>query len=268
MKKTLILVIAVVLAAALLCACAAPAASSSALQSVRSKGKLVMGMDDAFPPMGFRDDSNQIVGFDVDVAAEVAKRMGVELVPTPIDWSQKINELNTGNVDVIWNGFTITEERLEQTAMSKAYMKNKQVIVVLTDSGVNTLADLAGKTVALQAESSAEDALESKPDFKASLKEVVLLDDNMTALMDLEVKGCDAVLMDSIVANYYITANAKNFKVLDESLADEEFGIGCKKGGEDLRDEINKQLDAMAADGTLAEISNKWFGIDVTTVGK
>ena len=241
------------------------ASTDSSLDDVKAKGTLVLGMDDSFPPMGFRDENNELTGFDLDLATEVASRLGVTVEPVAIDWSQKENELNTCNIDVIWNGFTITEERKEATEMTFAYMKNRQVVVVMNDSEYQTLSDLAGKTLSLQAQSSADDALTDSPDFKASLGEVVYLNNNADALRDLEIGGCDAVLMDEVVANYYIT-NGSSYRVLDESLADEEYGIGCRKGSVALRDAIEETLSEMAGDGTLAEISTKWFGKDVTTV--
>lgn len=270
MKKVCICFLALLMLLSV-AACAKPAANAPAadtsLADIKAKGDLKQGMDDAFPPMGFRDENDQLVGFDVDVAKEVAKRLGVELVPTPIQWSQKENELNTGSIDVIWNGFTITETRKAETEMTFAYMKNRQVLVVMESSAYYTLADLAGKKLSLQAESSAEDALEDSPDFKASIAggEAVKFDDNMKALMDLEVGGSDCVLMDEIVANYYITQGSK-YRVLDEALADEEYGIGFKKGSVGLKNEVEKILKDMKADGTLAEISTKWFGKDVTTI--
>ena len=273
MKKFALTLLAVLMATMMFAGCAAPIdngngsgnAADTSLEDIKSKGKLVLGMDDAFPPMGFRDENNELTGFDLEIATEVASRMGVELEAVAIDWSQKENELNTGNIDVIWNGFTITSERQKDTEMTFAYMKNRQVLVVIKDSAYNTLADLKGKVLSLQAQSSAEDALNDAPEFKDSLAEVVLLNNNADALRDLEIGGCDAVLMDEVVANYYITIGSE-YRVLDESLADEEYGIGCRKGSVALKDEIEAQLSAMAADGTLAKISTKWFGKDVTTV--
>jgi len=264
MKRGLSLVLAALMAASVMfCGCAK---KDDSLAKIKSSGVFVLGLDDAFPPMGFRDENNNITGFDIDVATEVAKRMGVELKCQPIDWSSNVLELNSGNIDCIWNGLTITADRQKQMTFSNAYMKNRQVVVVRGDSGITTLADLAGKTLCLQAESSAADALASKPDFKNSLGKVVELDDNVAAFMELEGKTSDAVLMDEIVADYYITQNKKDFKVLDESLADEEYGVGFRKSDKALADEVNKQLKAMADDGTLAKISIKWFGKDITII--
>jgi len=271
--KKIFAALALLLALGMLGGCAKPAADTNpagtdtSLQDVLKRGKLIQGLDDSFPPMGFRDKDNNIAGFDVDVAREVAKRMGVELEPVPIDWAQKMNELDTGSIDVIWNGFTITDERKEQTEMTIPYMKNRQVLVVMADSPYQTPADLAGKKIGVQLDSSAQTALDENPDFKKTISggEPILFNDNLKALMDLEVGGSDAVLMDEIVANYNISQGSK-YRVLNQSFADEEYGVGCKKGAAALRGEIEKQLRAMKADGTLAKISEKWFGKDVTTV--
>ncbi len=235
---------------------------------VEDKGEFILGMDEAFPPMGFRDADGKLVGFDIDVATEVFSRLGVELKVQPIDWKVKEQELNTEKIDCIWNGFTITDERLEAMTFTEPYMKNRQVIVIMADASTASLADLEGKKLGYQAGSSAEAALDGAEDFKAGLAEVITFDDNMKLLMDLEQGGLDAVLMDEIVARYNIEANDKGFKVLDESLADEEFGIGFRKGEEALMQKVQDTLNEMAADGALAEISDKWFGKDITVVGK
>jgi len=242
------------------------AASDDSLAKVKSAGVLVLGLDSAFPPMGFLNDKNEIVGFDIDLAKEVTKRMGITLKLQPIDWSSNILELNSGNIDCIWNGFSISEERKAEVNFTDAYMQNRQVVIVRGDSNIKTLADMAGKTLCLQAGSSAADALASNASFKSSLKSVVELSDNVTAFMELEGKTSDAILMDEIVAAYYITQNAKDYKILDESLADEQYGVGFRLADQTLRDEVNNQLKAMAADGTLAKISNTWFGKDVTVI--
>lgn len=242
--------------------------SSDSWSKVKSKGKFVMGLDDSFPPMGFRDDKNNIVGFDIDVAREACKRLNIELVVQPINWDTKEQELNTGNIDAIWNGFTITPERNKELLFSKPYMKNRQVIVVNKDSSVTSLKGLQGKKLGLQAESSAADALNQSADFKKSLKESVEFKDNVTALMDLEKGGVDAVLMDEVVARYFIQKKDKGYKVLDEALAEEEYGVGFRKNDKELMQKFQETFEAMDKDGKLAEISNTWFGKDITTVSK
>jgi polar amino acid transport system substrate-binding protein len=260
--------LAVILAAVVLTGCTLTGSGDSSWNKVKEKGEMVMGLDDSFPPMGFRDENNEITGFDVDVAKEVSARLGIKLTPQPINWDTKEQELNTGKIDCIWNGFTITDERKENLLFSKPYMNNRQVLVVKSDSTLSKLSDFEGKKLALQAESSAADALNASADFKSKLSDVVEFDDNMTALMDLEKGGVDVVLMDEIVANYNIQAKKVNVKVLDESLATEEYGIGFRKADNALMTKIQETLDAMAKDGKLAEISEKWFGKDITTVGK
>jgi polar amino acid transport system substrate-binding protein len=243
-------------------------AADTSLKAVKDKGKLVLGLDDSFPPMGFRNENNEIVGYDIDLAKETAKRLGVQLVTQPIDWNAKEQELNTGKIDCIWNGFTITDERAKAMAFTRPYLKNAQVVVVKKGSGYASLASLKGKKVGLQAGSSAADALAAAKDFRASLKQVVEFKDNLTALMDLEAKGVDAVVMDLIVANDNIKRSGKAYTVLAESLAPENYGVGFRKGDLSLRDAVQATLEAMAKDGTIAKISTKWFGSDISIVGK
>ena len=269
--KRIVTILLVVLAAATLFANGTKESSSvdNSLKKVQDKCKFVLGLDDSFPPMGYRDENGEIVGFDIDTAKEVSKRLGVELVAQPIDWAAKEQELATGNIDCIWNGFTITPERLEAMTFSEPYVDNAQVAVVKISSGYSTLADLKGKVIGVQAGSSAEDAIEDTEGFKESIKEVVEFKDNLTALMDLEIGGVDAVIMDLLVANDNIARSGKGiFKVLDEGLSNEEYGIGFRKGDIALRDAVQSALEDMAKDGTLASIATKWFGADITVVGK
>ena len=172
MKKSLALLTALVMALGFTLTGCGDNKEDTSLADVQAKGELVMGLDDSFPPMGFRDEDQNIVGFDVDVAKEVAAKMGVELKLQPIDWNSKEQELSTGNVDCLWNGFTKTEQRDKEMNLSEPYMKNTQVVVVLADSGINSIADLAGKVVDVQSGSSAELAIDNMPDFKDSVKEL------------------------------------------------------------------------------------------------
>lgn len=268
MKKMLIALILVCSAALVLAGGRREDTGDRSLEKITEKGVFVLGLDDSFPPMGFRDEDNTIVGYDVDLAREVCKRLGVTLECQPIDWAAKEQELNTGKIDCIWNGFTMTPEREEALNFTKPYLDNAQVVIVRSDSGYTTLADLKGKTVGLQAGSSASDALDSNEAFKSSLKGVVEFKDNLTAFMDLEIKGVDAVIMDMVVGNYSIKTTGKPFVVLDEHLASEKYGVGFRKNDQALRDAVQKTLEEMAADGTIAAISTKWFNTDISVVGK
>lgn len=243
------------------------AVADDSFQKIKDKGVFVLGFDENFPPMGFKEGS-EYTGFDIELARELFKRLNIELKLQPIDWKANIMELNSGNVDCLWNGLTITADREKEILFSEPYLKNEQVVVVMDSSPIKTLADLSGKKLGIQAGSSANDALDAATDFKASLGEVVPFKDNMTAFMDLESGGLDAVLVDSIVAGYNITASGKPYRILDEALAPEEYGIGFRKGDVALRDAINAELEAMAKDGTLAKISTRWFASDITTIGK
>lgn len=270
MRKTSIFKAAVIVtaAAALLSGCAKKNSVDKSLEEIQEKGKFVLGLDDSFPPLGFRDENNSVVGYDIDLAGEVAKRLGVELVIQPIDWSAKELELNTKNIDCIWNGFTMTKEREEAMAFTRPYLANAQVVVVRSDSGIKTLADLAGKTVGLQAGSSAAEAVDAAPDFKASLKEIVEFKENITALNDLETKNIQAVVMDEVVASYMIAQSGKPYVVLEESLAPENYGVAFRKNDKNLRDKVQSILDEMEADGTVSQISMKWFGENKSVISK
>jgi len=240
----------------------------NSLQNIMNKKKLVMGLDDSFPPMGFRNERNEIVGYDVDLAKEVARRMGVELVLQPIDWAAKEQELNTFQIDCIWNGFTITEERKKNVLYTPPYLRNAQVIVVKGNSPVQSLRDLAGKTVGTQSGSSSVEAIDDTPEFKASLRNIVLYQDFLTALMDLDVGGIDGVVIDLVVANDNINRSGKPFRILRETLEDEEFGIGFRLGERALADKVWATLLEMARDGTVARIATQWLGADISIIGK
>lgn len=230
-------------------------------------GTLIVGFDQDFPPMGFIGNDGEFTGFDLELAQEVAKRLGLEYKPQPIAWDAKDMELEAGNIDCIWNGFTMTG-REDDYAWTEAYMANTQVFVVAKDSGIASQADLAGKVVECQVDSSAEAALKEVPDLTATFKDLLTTADYNTAFMDLEQGAVDAIAMDVIVAGYQIQQRNADFVILDDSLSAEEYGVGFKKDNTELRDKVQKTLEEMAADGTLKGISEKWFGEDVTTIGK
>ena len=238
----------------------------NAVQALKDRGTFVLGLDDSFPPLGFRDDNNEIVGYDIDLAKEVAKRLGVEFKAQPIDWDAKEMELETGRIDCIWNGFTITEDRKAALSMSFAYLNNEQVLVVRNDSGITSLEDMKGKVIGIQSGSSAQEALDDNAAFKKSLADVVSFKDNITALNDLKIGGVDGVVMDSVVANYSIAQTGEPFTVVSKALANEEYGIGFRKKEPELCAEVEKILKEMAADGTITAISLKWFGKDISVV--
>ena len=184
------------------------AADDDSLQKVKDKGTLILGLDDSFPPMGFRDENDQVVGFDIDLATEVAKRMGVELVIQPIDWDSKELELETGRVDCLWNGLSITDERVAAMYFAQPYIANKQIVIGPEGSEIKTVADLKEKRVGLQKGSSALDALNANPVSK-ELSELVELADNVTVFSELKAGRIDAFVVDEVVGRYLISKDAE-----------------------------------------------------------
>lgn len=243
------------------------AGTTAAETAEAAGGTLIVGFDQDFPPMGFVGDNGEYTGFDLDLAKEVASRLGLEYKAQPVAWDSKDMELESGNIDCIWNGFTITGREDDYT-WTTPYMANKQVFAVANDSDIKSQADLAGKVVEVQADSSAEAALKENQDLANTFGQLLTTPDYNTAFMDLEQGAVDAVAMDVIVAGYQIKQRNADFKILDDSLSEEEYGVGFKKGNTELRDKVQGALEEMAADGTLAKISDEWFGEDVTTIGK
>ena len=242
--------------------------SSTAMPRPGKASKIVLrvGFDAEFPPYGFRDEEGNLVGFDLDLAKEVASRRGWDIELKPIDWDAKDAELNSGTINCIWNGFTING-REELYTWTEPYVDNSQVVLVKKSSGVKTLADLAGRVVEAQADSSGLAALndEEHAELRESLKKVVEVPNFNQAFMELEAGVCDAVVVDEGVARTFLKDHAADFSILIESLKSEQYGVGFKLGNESLRDQVQETLDEMIADGTFKSISEKWFdGMDVT----
>lgn len=232
---------------------------------------LIVGFDAGFPPMGFKE-GGEYVGFDLDLAKEVAKRIGYTYKEQEVVWKNMPSDMEAGLINVVWNGFTKNVEREANFELTKPYMLNKQVIMVKADSAYQKLTDLEGKTVAIQNGSTAEDASAAKKIKKADGNEVTFTEfvnfikpeNNEKARTELDTGGAEAVALDSIVADYMIKKNPGKYRLLDEIIAEEEFVIGFKKGNTELRDLVQGALDAMVADGTFAKISQEWFGQDVS----
>lgn len=222
-----------------------------------------VGFDASFPPYGYKDDKGNYVGFDIDLAKEVAKRNDWKIELQAIDWDAKDMELNSGTIDCIWNGFTINNREKDYT-WSAPYVDNSQVVVVKKDSGIKTLADLKDKNVVVQTDSSAQDVLTSKEDNKkmldlaATFKELQIVPEYNTAFLNLESGASDAVAMDIGVAEYQIESRGDAFVILEEQLATEQYGVGFKLGNTELRDQVQKTLDEMTKDGTFLKIAKKW----------
>ena len=261
MKKIFALCMMLVLAVTALAGC-----GSNSAQKEESK-KIVVGLDDSFPPMGFKDEKNEIVGFDIDLAKEVAKRLGREVEFKAIDWNSKEAELKSGRVDILWNGLDITDKRKENMLFSEPYMDNRQIVFVAKNGkvAVASEADLAGKTIGTQSGGTTEEHFENKPELKASMKEVKYYPDYINAFMDLENGRLDAVVGDEIIGRYYISKHPDEIQAIDTVIGTvSQFGIAFRKDDQKLRDEVQKVFDEMKADGTAAKISEKWFAKDIT----
>ena len=227
-----------------------------------------VGFDAEFPPYGYMDENGDYTGFDLDLAQEVCDRNGWELVKQPIDWDSKDMELNSGTISCIWNGFTMNG-REDAYTWSVPYVDNSQVFVVKADAGISTQADLAGKIVGVQKDSSALAALEGDAaDLAATFAEMNQYADYNTGFMDLEAGAIDALAVDIGVANYQIASRGDGYVIMDEKLATEQYGIGFLLGNEELKDQVEKTLLEMADDGTFTKIAEKYDLTDSVCLGK
>jgi polar amino acid transport system substrate-binding protein len=263
-KRTLLasLALTAVLAA---CGKSEPAATAQApaAPAPAAVTKIVVGLDDNFPPMGFRDEKNELVGFDIDMAKEASKRLGMEVEFKPIDWSAKEAELNGKRIDVLWNGLTILESRKQHIAFTDPYMANRQIIIVKAGSDIKDKAGLAGKVIGVQESSSAVDAMKKEEEVFKTFKEFKQFGDNITALMDLEAGRLDAVVVDEVVGRFHVAKKADTYTVLEDNFGTEDYGVGFRKEDTELLGKVNQALKDMKADGAAAEISKKWFGENI-----
>ena len=249
MKKILSIALILVLVLSL-CACGAK-------EEEKEVAKLTVGFDAEFPPFGFIAADGSYDGFDLAMAEELCSRLGWDFEAVPIDWNSKDAELEAGNINCIWNGFTCTG-REELYTWSDAYVDNSIVLVVKADSGINSMADLAGKSVMSQAASSATDAINGNEAFKNSLKEVVELADYNAGFMELKQGTVDAIAADLGVAAYQIANNEGAYIILDEPISTEQYAVGFLKGNTELRDAVNAELLKMAKDGTMLKIAEEY----------
>ncbi len=255
MKRIFALLLAAVMAVSL--------AACSSQNGQNQRETLVVGLDDQLAPMGFRDaDTNEIIGFDIDLAKEVAKRLDMDIQLQKIDWNSKEMELNNGNIDCIWNGLSVTPTRQEEMLLSKPYLANRMIVVVLKGSDIQSREDTQGKQVGVQKGSTALDALNADEFMGNGQVKTVEYADNVLALTDLKTERIDAVVMDEVVARYYANLD-DSYLLLDDALNEEEYAIAFKKGNDELCQKVEAALADMIEDGTAAQISEKWFGEDI-----
>lgn len=224
------------------------------------KKTFTVGFDAEYPPYGYMDENGEYVGFDLELAQAVCDMEGWELVKKPIAWDSKDMELEAGNIDCIWNGFTI-DGREDDYTWSDPYVDNSQVVVVAEDSDIAKLSDLAGKKVGVQAASAALSLLSgdgAQAELGATFGLLQEFGDYNTAFMELQAGSVDAVAMDIGVANYQLESRGEGFKIVEEKLNTEKYGIGFLKGNEELRDIVNADVKKLAEDGTVAKLAEKY----------
>lgn len=258
MRKLIALIVLVMMAGSILAGCGSTGTKAPA------KNKIVIGLDDSFPPMGFRDEKNNIVGFDIDMAKEAAKRLGMDVEFKAIDWSSKEAELNGKRIDALWNGMNITEERKKNVLFSEPYMESKQLIFVLAGSPIKSATDLAGKVVGVQQASIGEEVVLKDVKLKSSLKDFKQYADCIAAFMDLKTGRVDAVVTDEILGRYYMSKEAGKYVAIEQPLGEVgTYGVGFRKDDTELCNKVQAVLDEMKKDGTSAKISKQWFGADI-----
>lgn len=226
----------------------------------KNKETLVIGIDENYPPFGFLED-NQFVGFDISLAEKVTKELGMNLEIKSINWADKAELLETGAIDAIWNGLTITEERQEEFLFTDPYMEIQAVLVVRDDSTIESLEDLTDTVIGVQKDSYGQDIFESLPIYD-SIDHITYFDDNRSALKNLYVGLTDAVVVDSALADWYIYSSNADYKVVD-SIEDIKIGVAFAKDNVELRNKINNTLNILKENGIAQQISEEWFGQDL-----
>lgn len=281
MKKGIAVFISAVLAAVALAGCGSGAATSAAsaeagsagaaskgayattLQDIKDNGELVIGLDDTFAPMGFRDAGGNLVGFDIDLATAVCEKLGVKATFQPIDWNAKEMELSTGNIDCIWNGMSATPERQEAMSLSNPYLNNKMVVMTNTGITIADKQDLANYTIGVQAGSGALAALQADEIYdsiKDKLTEYPTYDE---VIMDMNAGRLDCMVIDQVFGDYKNAKMDNKFGTADFDFGDDLYAIGFRKSDTELTEAVNQAIIDLIADGKANEISTEWFGTDI-----
>lgn len=271
MKKLLMLFSCLMLTMGLMAGCGGDAPAdkggddaATGWAYIQEKGELVVGLDDTFAPMGFRDADNNLVGFDIDLAVATGEVLGVDVKFQPISWDAKEMELSSKNIDCIWNGMSATAERQQSMALTKKYLNNKIVIMTLDkDLAVTTAEDLQNITMATQAGSAALETMmanEAWDTFSANVTEYPTYDEALLAMQGGRVQ---AIVVDQVLGEYKNANMGGEMVVADYNFGDDFYAIGCRQGETDVADKINEALQTLIDNGKAAEISDKWFGTNI-----
>lgn len=259
-RNTLAIIMAVIMVASFT-ACAGNGKTDVVLPPERTQ--LIIGLDDSFAPMGFRDEKNQLVGFDIDLAKAVCEYLGWEAVFQPIDWDAKEMELNTGNIDCIWNGMSETPERRESMSLSTPYLNNQIIVMTAEGVTVETKEDLAKYNIGIQIKSAALEAVEADDIYDTIKDNIILLDNYDQVIMDMDAGRIDVMIVDEVYGEYKNNQRDNKFGVSSINFGDDLYVIGFRKDDIDLTKEVEDAIAALIANGKAAEISIKWFGRDI-----
>ncbi|AYD40325.1 amino acid ABC transporter substrate-binding protein [Clostridium fermenticellae] len=234
--------------------------TDNSLQKVKDAGKFTIGLDDSYPPMEFRDDKSNLVGFDIDLGNALAKKIGVKLEVTTTDFNGIVLALKSGKFDAIISSLSMTQERKKEIDFVGPYVDGGQIIVTRkNDDSIKTKSDLKGKILSAQLGSTGDQAAK-KVEGAKTVKEY----DKVTeAFHDLAIGRTDALIVDGQVGGYYVKKDSDKYKILNERLTKEPIGIGIKKEDKELKKSLQKALDELKSDGTLSKLSIKWFGYDI-----
>lgn len=274
MKKRHILIVVLGIMLLAVSACGSKKSSNDSSRTNKDKWseieknkKVVIGLDDTFVPMGFRDESDNIVGFDIDLAKAVFAEYGIDPEFQSIDWSMKENELNNGTIDLIWNGYNITDERKKKVAFSDPYITSRQELVVMKDNGITSYKDMKGKILGAQNASTGQDMIDKNPEVFTDViadNEPVLFDTFNEAFIDLKAKRIDGLIVDNVYANYYIAQqkNPNDYAIVETPFESADFAVGIRKSDKELKIKIDEAFKKLKDDEKMKKISEKWFGND------
>ncbi len=276
MKKTLLLLLAILMLACAMTACdstsddpsntEAPNASDvdTSWEYIQGNGKLIIGLDDTFAPMGFRDESGELVGFDIDLANAVGEVLGIQIEFQAISWNAKEMMLSSKRIDCVWNGMSATAERQEQMALTSQYLNNIIRIASLDASiNVKSAAELASLKIGIQSDSAALEMVMANADydsFKANITEYPTYDE---AILDMQAGRVDVIIVDQVLADYKNTKMSTPMTFSDFEFGDDFYAIGCRQGDKALAAKISEAIGTLIDNGKAAEISEKWFGTNI-----
>lgn len=232
-------------------------------QEINKEEGVIIGFDDTFAPFGFKNTDGEHVGFDLDLAEEILGRLEVEYTFQPIDWSMKETELNTGNIDMIWNGYSVTPQREEIVQFSTPYIKNRQVIIVKADSDIESKADFAGKFIATQEQSASYEAIMNDAEFAESIDggQPVTYPTFVEVFSDLDNGRVDGIVVDELLATYFLEQNGSSddYRILEDNFGEEDYAVGFRKDDTAFVEEFNAVLEEIKEDKTFDDIKSRWF---------